>query len=75
LDSEKRVAEKIFCSLFFIQKLFLYLYHNLKLSTMYLHNYPTKDLIEMKGKEGMLETTYKEIENILESRNIKTQVK
>jgi NH3-dependent NAD+ synthetase len=42
---------------------------------MYLNNYPTKDLIEMKGKEGMLETTYKEIENILESRNIKTQVK
>jgi hypothetical protein len=42
---------------------------------MYLHNYPTKDLIEMKGKEGMLETTYKEIENILKSRNIKTQVK
>lgn len=36
---------------------------------MYLHNYPTKDLIEMKGKKGMLETTYKEIENILQSRN------
>jgi NH3-dependent NAD+ synthetase len=72
---KRGLQKKFFAAFFFIQNLFLYLYHNLKLSTMYLHNYPTKDLIEMKGKEGMLETTYKEIENILESRNIKTQVK
>lgn len=42
---------------------------------MYLHNYPTKDLIEMQGKEGMLNATYKQIEDILKSRNIKTEEK
>jgi hypothetical protein len=72
---KRGLQKKFFAAFFFYFKIIFIFVHNLKLSTMYLHNYPTKDLIEMKGKEGMLETTYKEIENILESRNIKTQVK